>query len=143
GGRTWKGAWTPRGAGRRGVPVPAGMPSYNRGVATSSSSQPSHDLLNDAQRRAVEKPVGPLMNLAGPGSSKTRVIAHRIAFLVREQHVQPWRILAVTFTNKAAKEMRERVEGLLGPDAHDLSMGTFHSVCARILRRDGEAVGLP
>ncbi len=83
------------------------------------------------------------MILAGPGSGKTRVIAHRIAFLVQEQRVHPWRILAVTFTNKAAREMRERVEGLLGPEAHDLSMGTFHSVCARILRRDGEAIGLP
>lgn len=91
----------------------------------------------------METPSGPLMILAGPGSGKTRVIAHRIAYLVREQHVHPWRILAVTFTNKAAREMRERVEGLLGADAHDLSMGTFHSVCARILRRDGEVLGLP
>ena len=102
-----------------------------------------HDVLNDAQRRAVEAPGGPLMILAGPGSGKTRVIAHRIAHLVQEQNVPPWRIVAVTFTNKAAREMRERVEGLLGERALQLSMGTFHSICARILRRDGREIGLP
>ncbi len=102
-----------------------------------------NDVLNPAQRRAVEVPGGGLLILAGPGSGKTRVIAHRIAYLVQQRNVPPWRILAVTFTNKAAKEMRERVEGLLGAAATDLSMGTFHGICARILRRDGQEIGLP
>ena len=111
---------------------------------------PSLDLatLNPAQRQAVTGPAGPLLILAGPGSGKTRVIAHRIAYLVRETGVPPWRILAVTFTNKAAREMRARVESLLpgGPDdlgTRGMALGTFHAVCAQILRRDGEAVGVP
>ena len=106
----------------------------------------AHDVLqdlNEAQRRAVQVRSGALLILAGPGSGKTRVIAHRIAYLVRERDVPPWRVLAVTFTNKAANEMRERVEQLLGSDAFDVSMGTFHSFCARVLRRDGEAIGVP
>ncbi|MFN8584574.1 MAG: UvrD-helicase domain-containing protein [Dehalococcoidia bacterium] len=102
----------------------------------------THDVLNPAQRHAVEVPRGALLILAGPGSGKTRVIAHRIAHLV-ETGVPPWRIVAVTFTNKAAREMRERVEGLLGAQARDVSLGTFHSICARILRRDGSVIGLP
>ena len=99
--------------------------------------------LNDAQRRAVEASGGALLILAGPGSGKTRVIAQRIAHLVQVAGVPPWRILAVTFTNRAAREMRERVEALLGDRARDLAMGTFHSVCARILRRDGHHIGIP
>ncbi len=100
--------------------------------------------LNPRQREAVEHTDGPLLILAGPGSGKTRVIAHRIAYLIRERHVRPRRVLAVTFTNKAAREMRDRVFGLVGEElGRDIAMGTFHSVCSRILRIDGEAIGVP
>jgi DNA helicase-2/ATP-dependent DNA helicase PcrA len=99
--------------------------------------------LNPAQRQAVEITDGPLLILAGPGSGKTRVIAHRIAYLITHDRVHPRRILAVTFTNKAAREMRDRVFALLGADiGRDITLGTFHAVCSRILRVDGERIGL-
>ncbi len=100
------------------------------------------DALNPAQLAAAEHAKGAQLILAGPGSGKTRVITHRIAWLVREQGVAPWRILAVTFTNKAAREMRERAQALLGEDAAKLHLGTFHSMCARWLRIHGEEIGL-
>src|SRR5258705_9515655 len=91
--------------------------------------------LNPAQREAVEHPGGPLLVLAGAGSGKTRVLTARIAHLITTLHVAPQRIFAVTFTNKAAGEMRTRVAQLLGTDPRGLWIGTFHSLSARLLRR--------
>ena len=99
-----------------------------------------HDL-NPAQQAAVRHVDGPLLILAGPGSGKTRVIVHRIAYLIEQEGVDPRRILAVTFTNKAARELRDRVGVLLGQTAGDLVLGTFHAVCVRILRIAAEAAG--
>ena len=102
--------------------------------------------LNEAQTEAALTTSGPLLILAGAGSGKTKTLTHRIALLVAEQKVWPSHILAVTFTNKAAKEMRERLSGLL-QQPNDRSfmpwMGTFHSICVRLLRMDGAALSIP
>mgnify|MGYP003372707964 CR=1 FL=1 len=92
--------------------------------------------LNPAQRDAVSAPPGPLLVVAGPGSGKTRVLTHRIAYLIQEMRVSPWHIMAVTFTNKAAREMEHRIEQLLDGRPQGLNMGTFHAICARLLRRE-------
>lgn len=99
------------------------------------------DGLNDRQKEAVEYMDGPLLILAGAGSGKTRVLTYKIAYLLEKEIVKPWQILAITFTNKAAKEMKERVEGLVGQVAQDMWLGTFHSVCVRILKREIELLG--
>ncbi|MCX5994704.1 MAG: UvrD-helicase domain-containing protein, partial [Chloroflexi bacterium] len=98
--------------------------------------------LNPAQKEAVEAIEGPVLIVAGPGSGKTRVIAHRVAYLITVCGISPYRIVAVTFTNKAAREMKERVYHLLGRTIEGLTLGTFHATCARILRMEAQHIGI-
>ena len=97
--------------------------------------------MNERQKEAVQHTQGPLLIMAGAGSGKTRVLTHRMAYILAEEEVHPWNILAITFTNKAAREMKERVSQLVGPQAEDMWVSTFHSMCVRILRRDIEILG--
>ena len=99
------------------------------------------DNMNKEQKEAVQTTEGPLLLMAGAGSGKTRVLTHRIAYLIEEKGVNPWNILAITFTNKAAREMKERVGKLLDHGSEDVWVSTFHSMCVRILRRDVEKIG--
>src|SRR4051812_6257765 len=100
------------------------------------------DGLNPQQRAAVVHAGGPLLIVAGAGSGKTRVLTHRVAYLLAERDVRPGQILAITFTNKAAGEMKERVAALVGPRARSMWVSTFHSMCVRLLRYESKALGL-
>jgi len=100
------------------------------------------DELNEIQRQAVTHIIGPALIIAGPGSGKTRVLTFRIAHLI-ESGIPPWEILTLTFTNKAAKEMKERITKVAGENANKIWAGTFHSVFARILRNEASKIGYP
>ncbi len=112
--------------------------------AMAAETPPTHlDGLNPVQSDAVTHAEGPLLVVAGAGSGKTRVLTHRIAHLIRDEGVSPFEILAITFTNKAADEMKSRVAALVGPVAEKMWVSTFHSACVRILRRDADQLGFP
>ena len=119
-----------------GMPDPALLPD------PASEAAPYLAALNDAQRRAVEAVDGPVLVLAGAGTGKTRVLTTRLAHILAMRRAFPSELLAVTFTNKAAREMRERLEAMIGRAADGVWLGTFHAIAARILRRHAEAVGL-
>src|SRR3954454_1640462 len=124
------------------VPAPASEKSaQEKSEARRARSDILLDGLNDAQRAAVSHPGGPLLVVAGAGSGKTRVLTRRVAWLIADRGAHPGSILAITFTNKAAAEMRERVAELVGPRARLMWVSTFHSACVRILRREASRFG--
>src|SRR3954452_17287671 len=135
----------PAGAGDVRPAQPGGEGGRNRAADEAARSKRVAALLeglNEQQRAAVLHEGSPLLIIAGAGSGKTRVLTHRIAYLLAARGVRPGQILAITFTNKAAGEMRERVAGLIGPAAQTMWVSTFHSACVRILRREATKVGL-
>ena len=99
------------------------------------------DKFNEKQKEAIMTTDGPLLILAGAGSGKTTVVVNKIAYILEQQKARPYQILAITFTNKAANELKERVEKILGDGANDMWIGTFHSICMKILRRNIEKLG--
>jgi DNA helicase-2/ATP-dependent DNA helicase PcrA len=123
-------------------PTAAAAPTPHPGANASHDPPPYLSSLNDAQRQAVEATDGPVLVLAGAGTGKTRVLTTRLAHLLFSGKALPHEVLAVTFTNKAAREMKARVEAVLDRPVESLWIGTFHSVGARILRIHAEAVGL-
>ena len=97
--------------------------------------------LNDKQKEAVITTEGPCLVIAGAGSGKTKVLTHKIAYIIEQNEIKPWNILAITFTNKAASEMKTRIEKLIEEGAKEMWIGTFHSICVRILRRFIDKIG--
>ena len=112
-------------------------------VPMSTGDDPILAPLNAGQRAAVTHGDGPALVVAGAGSGKTRVLSHRIAYLLAQRQLNPFELLAITFTNKAAGEMRDRIGSLVGPVARRMWISTFHSACARILRSHADALGYP
>ena len=121
--------------------VMAGKESLRRSLHFMGNSNRLIDNLNDMQQQAVLHNTGPLLILAGAGSGKTRVLTHRIAYLTEERGVSPYQIIALTCTNKAAGEMKERVASIVGEGAESIWVSTFHSSCVRILRRFIDTIG--
>ena len=116
--------------------------TYNNISALTEPHFPWLDELNPEQKEAVTTTQGPVLVLSGAGTGKTKVLTSRLAYLLGARKAQPWECLVVTFTNRAAKEMKERVYGLIGAAADSVWLGTFHSICVKILRRHAELVGL-